>query len=111
MEITFFCYYVESGCLERWYYCSDVFLVSFQVVTVDKNIIQTSCAECIQVWLYCTFDELMKRHWGIGMSEGHNHEFKPSIAGPECNFPFISSCDSNDIIRIAEVELGVIVSF
>jgi hypothetical protein len=50
MKLALFYCQVEAAFLVKYLDCWDIFLVFFQVVTVDENVIQNGCAEYDQKW-------------------------------------------------------------
>ena len=50
---------------------------------------------------------MLESHRRICKSKWNNTPLKGPIAGPECGLPFITLCNSNKMIGMAEVDLSV----
>ncbi|KIO07652.1 hypothetical protein M404DRAFT_136010 [Pisolithus tinctorius Marx 270] len=52
-------------------------------------------------------DELLESHRRVSQTEWHYPPLVRTITSAECRFPFISVCDADQMIGMAEIDLGV----
>ena len=73
---------------------TDMLMVLFHVVQVDEDAIQVDEDTYVKHVGEDVVHEVLKSHWCISQTEGHNTPFKGAIAGAEGGFPFITFMDS-----------------
>ena len=54
---------------------------------------------------------MLKSCGSIGKSEGHNKPFKRTVAGVESSFPFITICNTDEVIGVSEINGGIDMGF
>ena len=77
-----------------------------RVLAVDQNIIKVGCAEYVELGAECLIDIALEGGWSVGESKGHDKKFEEAISGSEGGFPFIARFDSNQVVCVADVDLG-----
>ena len=55
--------------------------------------------------------EMLESCGSIGKSEGHNEPFKRTVAGLESGFPFITVCNTDEVIGVSEINGGIDMGF
>jgi hypothetical protein len=106
-ELAFFSLSVELMLSEASEYFTDVFLVVFWVVWIDKDVIEINHNGYIEHVRKDVIDKMLESSRSIGQSERHNEPFKRAIASAERGLPFISRANANKMISVAKVDLRV----
>ena len=97
----------KAGLLERLHHFFDMFLMIFQCITKDENVIKVCGTKVIEEVPKCTIDEALKGEGSAAESKGHHHIFKLFESSLESCLPFFSSCDPRSIKGRDNIELGV----
>ena len=71
--------------------------------------------DVIQVYNYRDINHISKNvvHepletcWGIGEPLGHYKPLERPVSGPEGGFPFVAICDTDEVVGMSQVDLGV----
>ncbi|KIM65165.1 hypothetical protein SCLCIDRAFT_113434, partial [Scleroderma citrinum Foug A] len=92
MKLTFLWFGEEIVFVEASEDFTDVFLMGLEVLgEVCKN----------------TINKLLEGHRSICQAEGYDIPLEGPISCVECGFPFINLCNVDQMVHIAEIDLGV----
>ena len=86
-------------------------LMLYQIIRIDKNIIKINYNANIKKVQENIIYELVKGYQGISKSKRYNRPLKRAIASLERSFPFVTFSNSDQVISISEIYLGIDVSF
>jgi len=82
-------------------------LVLGHIVRVDEDVIQIDDDCDINHVCENVIHKSLKGCGCIGEPFRHYQPLKRAISGSECSFPFISYCNSDQMVCMSEVDLGV----
>jgi len=97
----------ESISSESSEYLLNMGLVFRHIARVDKNVIQVDDDCDINHICENIVHKSLKGCGCIGKPFRHYRPLERAILGSECDFPFISSCDSDQMVCMSEIDLGV----
>ena len=107
MELTFLWLGEEIVLSEASEDFTDVFLMGLEVLGVYQDVIQIDDNTDIEEICEDTIDKSLKSHRGVSQAEGHDIPLKGPIPRAECGFPFITFCNADQVVCIAEINLRV----
>jgi len=84
----------------------DMDMMEIGIVGVDEDVVQVSKDTNIKEVAKNVLHESLEGGWKISKSERQNTSFKGTIAGLECDFPFITFTDSDKMVGMLEVNVG-----
>ena len=89
----------------------DMLPVIFDVVGVDKDVIEVydnrNVGEIGEDFVH----EALEGGGGVAETKGHNQEFKSSVSGPKGCFPFVARSNSDVEVTYSEINFSVDSSF
>src|SRR5882724_3063688 len=97
----------ESISSESSEYLLNMGLVFRHIARVDENVIQVNDDCDIDYICENVVHKSFKGCRCIGKPFRHYQPLERAVSGSECSFPFISSCDSDQVIRMSEINLGI----
>src|SRR5882724_866139 len=107
MKLALICLDEESVSSESLEYLLNMGLVFGHIARVDENVVQVDDDCDIKHICENVVHKLLKGCGCIGKPFRHYQPLKRAISGSECSFPFISGCDSDQVVCMLEVNLGV----
>ena len=107
MELTFLWLGEEIVLLEVSEDFSDVFLMGLEVLGVYQDVIQIDNNTDIEEICKDAIDESLESHRSICQAEGHDIPLEGTIPCVERGFPFITFCNADQVVRMAEINLRV----
>ena len=105
MELTFLWLGEEIVLSEASEDFADVFLMGLEVLGVYQDVIQIDDNTDIKEIREDTIDELLKSHRGVSQAERHDIPFEGPISRAECGLPFITFCNVDQMVCVAEINL------
>ena len=84
---------------------ADVFLMGLEVLGVYQDVIQIDDNTDIEEIREDTIDESLKSCRGVSQAERHDIPFKGPISRAERSLPFITFCNVDQMVRVAEINL------
>ena len=85
----------------------DVFLMGLKVLGVYQDVIQIDNNTDIEEIREDAIDELLESCGSICQAKGHDIPLEGTIPYAECSFPFITFCNVDQVVRMAEINLRV----
>ena len=85
----------------------DVFLMGLEVLAVYQDVIQIDDNTDIKEICEDAIDELLESCRSICQAKGHDIPLEGTIPRAECSFPFITFCNADQVVRMAEINLRV----
>ena len=107
MELTFLQLGEEIVLSEVSEDFTDVFLMGLGVLGVYQDVIQIDDNTDIEEIHKDTIDESLKSRGSICQAEGHDIPLKGTIPHAERGFPFITFCNADQVVCVAEINLRV----
>ena len=86
---------------------ADVFLMGLEVLGVYQNVIQIDDNADIEEIHEDAIDELLESCGSICQAEGHDIPLEGTIPSVERDFPFITFCNVDQVVRMVEINLRV----
>ena len=107
MELTFLWLGEEIVLSEASEDFVDVFLMGLEVLGVYQDVIQIDDNTDIEEICEDTIDKSLKSRRGVSQAERHDIPFEGPISCAECGLPFITFCNADQMVRVAEINLQV----
>ena len=111
MELTLVRTGKETVFAELPKYFLHLISMSDNVVRVNENIVKVYNYAHIEQIREDIIHEVLEGGRCIGEAERHDIPFKQTIAGPEGCLPFVTFSDTDKVIGMAEIDLGVDAGF
>ena len=86
---------------------ADVFLMGLEVLGVYQDVIQIDDNADIEEIRKDAIDKSLESCRSICQAEGHDIPLKGTIPRAEHGFPFITFCNADQVVRVAEINLRV----
>src|SRR5882724_13358870 len=97
----------ESISSESLEYLLNMGLVFGHIARVDKNVIQVDDDCDINHFCKNIIHKSLKGCGCIGRPFRHYRPLKRAVLSSECSFPFVSGCDSDQVVHMSEIDLVV----
>ena len=78
-----------------------------QIIKVYQDVIQVYNYEDVNHISKNVVHEPLETRWGIGEPLGHYKPLKRPISGLEGGFPFAAISDTDEVVGMSQVDLGV----
>ena len=88
-----------------------VFLVFAHIVRVDQDVVKIDGHANVEKISKDVVHESLESGGCIGETKWHDKPFEGSVSGPKGCLPFITGCDTNEVVCMSEVYLGIDTSF
>jgi len=98
MELAFVCTSKQSISMEPMKYFLNVSFVFGNVVGIDENVVQIYDDNDIDHICKYVVHKLLKSCWSISKPFRHYQPFEGTVMGPEGSLPFVSGCNSNEMV-------------
>ena len=85
-----------------------MFVVLFERVRVDENVVDVSNDKLVQKRMKGCVDVGLKCRRRVGQPERHDTIFEMAIAGAECSLPFVTVRNPKEVISCSEIDFGII---
>ena len=107
MEFTFLWLGEEIVFSEALEDFTDMFLMGLEVLGVYQDIIQIDDNTDIEEVHEDAINKLLESCRSICQAEGHDIPLKGTIPHAECSFPFITFCNADQMVHMAEINLRI----
>ena len=97
----------ESVSSESSEYLLNMGFVFGHIARVDENVVQVDDDCDIDHICENIVHKLLKGCGCIGKPFRHYRPLERAVSSSECSFPFISGCDSDQVVRMSEIDLGI----
>ena len=105
MELTFLWLGKEIVLSEVSEDFTDMFLMGLKALGVYQDVIQIDNNTDIEEICEDTTDESLKSRRGVSQAERHVIPFEGPISHAECSLPFITFCNADQMVCVAEIDL------